>query len=245
MKPKAVLFDLCDTLFLFEPQRLPSVSVNGQEIRSTTGLVYETFSKYAPISFEAFYKSFVEITQEILRARELDHREVTSFERFQRVLHRLNLGPAQIPTSVLMQIVLTHMNALATALYLPHSHRIVIEEIKDKYSLGIITNFDHAPTVHQLLLREGLKDYFEPVVISAEAGWRKPRREIFQKALDLLGLKAKDTVFVGNDLKIDVVGAYAMGIPTIWFNRHNETPSPHYPLPDYSLSHLEELGKVL
>jgi putative hydrolase of the HAD superfamily len=245
MKPKAVLFDLCDTLFLFDPQRLPSVYVNSQEIRSTTGLVHETLCKHAPIPFEPFYNIFVEITQEIIRVREQDHREVTSLERFQRVLHRLELGPIQIPASVLMQIVLTHMNALATALHLPHSHRIVIEAIRNKYLLGIITNFDHAPTVHQLLFREGLKDYFEPVVISAEVGWRKPRREIFQKALDLLGLKAEETVFVGNDLKIDVVGAQAMGIPTIWFNRHSEIPIPQLPLPDHSLSHLEDLQKIL
>jgi putative hydrolase of the HAD superfamily len=101
------------------------------------------------------------------------------------------------------------------------------------------------PKAVLFLVREGLKGYFEPVVISAEAGWRKPRREVFQKALDLLGLKADETLFVGNDLKIDVVGAQAMGIPTIWFNRHCETPMPNLPLPDHSLSHLEEIQKLL
>ena len=245
MKTKAVLFDLCDTLFLFDSKRLPSVSINGQEIRSTTGLVHEIFCRHAPVPFETFYHAFVETTQEITRVREQNHREVTSLEKFQRILHRLELKPAPVPDSWLTQIVWAHMNALATALHLPDSHRILIEEIRNKYPLGIITNFDHTPTVHQLLVREKLQDYFGPVVISAEVGWRKPRREIFQKALDLLGIKAEQAIFVGNDLKIDVVGAQAMGIPTVWFNRHNEAPSPHDPLPDYSVSRLEDLQNIL
>jgi FMN phosphatase YigB (HAD superfamily) len=144
-----------------------------------------------------------------------------------------------------MQAVLTHMNALASALLLPTSHRTLVEKIKEKYRIGIITNFDHSPTVHQLLHREGLETCFETVVISADVGWRKPRPEIFQKALDLLRLKAGETLFVGNDLKIDVGGANAIGIPTVWFNRHGETPSTHLPVPNFTLFHLEEIEKII
>ena len=245
MRPKAVLFDLCDTLLIFDPQRLPLVQVDGQVIRSTTGIVYQKLALHVSLSFEAFYGAFVQTTQEIVQAREQDHHEVTSEEKFQRVLHRLGLGPDQIPAPVLMQVVLTHMNALASALYLPPPHRQVVEAMRQKYMIGIITNFDHSATVHELLGREGIGNYFEPVVISADVGWRKPRREIFQKALDLLKLEAQQTVFVGNDLKIDVGGAHAAGIPAIWFNRHNETPTLDLPVPDYTLFSLEDLQRVL
>ncbi len=243
-RPKAILFDLCDTLFLFDPQKLPTVLINGQETRSTTGLVHQVLAPHASVSFEAFYTAFVDTTQEIVHDREKDHHEVTSLERFHKVLHRLALAPDRIPASTLMQAVLTHMNTLASALLLPPSHRTLVEKIREKYRIGIITNFDHSPTVHQLLHREGLETFFETVVISADVGWRKPRSEIFQKALDLLELKAEDTVFVGNDLKIDVGGANAIGIPAIWFNRHGETPPPHLPVPHSTLSHLEELEKI-
>ncbi len=243
-KPKAILFDLCDTLFLFDPQKLPTILVNGQEIRSTTRLVHQVLALHTSVSFEAFYTAFVDTSQEIARDREKDHHEVTSLERFHKILDRLDLAPDQIPASTLMRAVLTHMNTMASALLLPSSHRALVEKIRGKYPIGIITNFDHSPTVHQLLHREGLETFFEPVVISADVGWRKPRQEIFQKALDLLGLKAGDTVFVGNDLKIDVEGANAIGIPAVWFNRHGEIPPPHLPVPHYTLSHLEELEKI-
>jgi HAD superfamily hydrolase (TIGR01509 family) len=244
-KPKAILFDLCDTLFLFDPQKLPMVRVNGQEIRSTTGLVHQVLAPHVSVPFEAFYTAFVDASQEITHHREMDHREVTSLERFQKVLHRLDLAPDRIPPSTLMQAVLTHMNTLASALFLPPSHRTLVEKMREKYRIGIITNFDHPPTVHQLLRREGLETFFETVVISADVGWRKPRPEIFQRALDLVSLKAGDTIFVGNDLKIDVGGANAVGIPAVWFNRHGETPPSHLPMPHLTLSRLEELEKIL
>ncbi len=244
-KPKAILFDLCDTLFLFDFQKLPTVLVNGQEIRSTTELVYRILALHTSVSFEVFYTAFVDATQEIVRERERNHHEVTSLERFHKVLHRLDLAPDRIPASTLMQAVLTHMNTLASALLLPPSHRTLVEKIRGRYRIGIITNFDHSPTVHQLLHREGMETFFEPVVISADVGWRKPKQEIFQKALDLLELKAEDTIFVGNDLKIDVGGANAIGIPSFWFNRHSETVPPHLPIPHHTLSRLEELEKIL
>ena len=236
---------MCDTLLLFDPQKLPLVQVDGQAIRSTTGIVHQKLAMYVSLSFEAFYGAFVQTTQEIVRDREQDYHEVTSEEKFWRVLRRLGLGPDQIPAPVLMQAVLTHMNALASALVLPPPHRHVVEGMRQKYTIGIITNFDHSATVHELLGREGIGNYFEPVVISADVGWRKPRREIFQKALDLLKLEARETVFVGNDLKIDIGGAHAAGIPAIWFNRHNETPTPDLPRPDHTLSSLGDLQKIL
>lgn len=244
-RPKAILFDLCDTLLLFDSQKLPLVRLDGQELRSTTGIVYQILATYASLPFESFYGAFVETTQEIVRDRELDYHEVTSEEKFERILHRLGLGPDQIPPLVLMQAVLAHMNALASALHLPPSHRQLVEAMRRRYPLGIITNFDHSATVHELLMREGLGTFFDPVVISADVGWRKPRREIFRRALDLLGLEAHETVFVGNDLKIDVGGAHYAGIPAIWFNRHNVTPPMDLPVPDHTLFSLEELQKIL
>lgn len=244
-RPKAILFDLCDTLYLFDSQRLPTIRINGREIRSTAGLVHQMLSTHTSISLESFYSALMETTQEIVQSREQDHHEVTSEERFRLVLNRLGLGPDRIASPLLMQIVLTHMNALATALHLPSAHRELVKRIKRHYPIGMITNFDHSPTVHRLLQREGLEGCFEPVVISADVGWRKPKREIFQRALDSLRLAPQEVLFVGNDLKIDVHGAQEARIPVAWFNRHHETPTTLSPAPDYVLADLQELDQIL
>jgi putative hydrolase of the HAD superfamily len=243
--PKAILFDLCDTLFLFEPDRLPVIQIDGQQIRSTTGLVHENLGAMDLPALDLFYQAFAETTQQITAEREQTCREITSEEKFRRVFRRLDRDPGQLSRQALMRAVHTHMNALASALHLPSSHRRLAEALTKRYTLGIITNFDHSPTVHGLLQREGLDPYFKPIIISADIGWRKPHKEIFQKALDLLHLKGEETIFVGNDLKADIGGAHAAGIPAIWFNRHNQTPTPGFPVPDHTLLNLGDLQTLV
>ena len=52
---------------------------------------------------------------------------------------------------------------------------------------------------------------FDAVVISGEVGMRKPEPEIFAHVLDLLGVRAEETVFV-DDLRQNVEAADALGL---------------------------------
>ena len=244
-KPKAILFDLCDTLFLFDSLKFPRVVVEGRELRSTLGLIHEVLCRAAPVSFEAFYSVFVQTSREISRVRDEDAREITSEEKFRRVLDRLGLGPDRAPETLLQEAVQAHMNALALALTLPPSHLQMVYALKDRYRLGIISNFDHSPTVHRILHREGIAGYFDPVVISADVGWRKPHREIFEKALGLLGLKAQEALFIGDHPAIDIGGAQGVGIPAIWYNRYGEDPSGLPFRAERTLTDLAELQGFL
>jgi putative hydrolase of the HAD superfamily len=49
-------------------------------------------------------------------------------------------------------------------------------------------------------------------VTSAQAGYRKPHRGIFEAALERLGLPAAQVVFVGDDWSADVEGSLALGM---------------------------------
>ncbi|MBI4560399.1 MAG: hypothetical protein HY724_00005, partial [Candidatus Rokubacteria bacterium] len=48
MSFKAVLFDLFDTLVLFDRNRLPELQVNGRMVRSTAGHLFPILAPYAP-----------------------------------------------------------------------------------------------------------------------------------------------------------------------------------------------------
>ena len=63
----------------------------------------------------------------------------------------------------------------------------------------------------------GFSDYLDAVVISEEVGVRKPQREIFELALDALGVKATDAVMIGDSIKSDVEGALSAGLHAIAF----------------------------
>ncbi len=244
-KPKAILFDLCDTLYLFDPSRFSRIQVGGKEVFSTLGLVHEVLSQSASIPFETFHAVFAQTSQEIDRLRGKEHREVSSEEKFGVILKRLGLGPEQVPSSLLGEMVSAHMNALASALVLPPAHLKLLQSLKGRYRLGIVSNFDHSPTVYDLLAREGLQAYFDTVVISAEVGWRKPRPEIFQQALERLSLEAKEVLFVGDNPLMDVGGAQEVGMPVFWFNRHGENISEGSVQAQGVLDRLEDLEKNL
>ena len=64
------------------------------------------------------------------------------------------------------------------------------------------------------------------VFTSEDARSYKPRKELFQLALQETGLKNNEVVHIGDSLSSDVKGAGALGINTIWVNRSNrEVPA--------------------
>ena len=62
--------------------------------------------------------------------------------------------------------------------------------------------------------REGWDEMFDAVVISGEVGMRKPEPEIFAHVLDLLGVRADETVFV-DDLAPNVRAARSLGLVAV------------------------------
>jgi putative hydrolase of the HAD superfamily len=111
------------------------------------------------------------------------------------------------------------MTRLAEALVTPEHHPRVLATLADRYRLGVITNFDHAPTVRDILVRDGLHPYFDTVVISGEVGWRKPHRTLFETAIQRLGITASDALFVGDNFDLDVLGASDAGLAAMWYGR--------------------------
>jgi putative hydrolase of the HAD superfamily len=92
----------------------------------------------------------------------------------------------------------------------------MLNELKEQgYLLGIITN---GRSSFQARAIDGLsiRDYFDTILISEVEQVRKPQVEIFQRAMNRLGVSAKDSVFVGDHPEVDIVGAKGAMMKTIW-----------------------------
>jgi putative hydrolase of the HAD superfamily len=61
-------------------------------------------------------------------------------------------------------------------------------------------------------------------VSSAEHGYMKPHRSIFDAALAQAGVEARDAVMVGDSLKHDIDGARAAGLRAVLLRRSGEVP---------------------
>jgi putative hydrolase of the HAD superfamily len=70
--------------------------------------------------------------------------------------------------------------------------------------------------------REGWDDMFDAIVISGEVGMRKPEPEIFAHVLELLGVRAEETVFV-DDLEHNVNAALELGIVGVHHTSYDTT----------------------
>ena len=93
--------------------------------------------------------------------------------------------------------------------------------------LGIVSNWDSR--LLGILEAVGLAEQMDCVVISACAGVRKPGPQIFERALENLGVEAGRTLMVGDSLTDDVEGARAAGLLPLLIARGPEEPPPGVP----------------
>jgi HAD superfamily hydrolase (TIGR01509 family) len=89
------------------------------------------------------------------------------------------------------------------------------------------------------LARHHLLTAVDAVVFCGDVGFRKPHRAPFERTLSLLGVRASDAVFVGDDPRWDVAGAEGAGIRPILLMRERAEAVPA------SIPVARTLGEVL
>uniref|UniRef100_UPI00321655B5 YjjG family noncanonical pyrimidine nucleotidase n=1 Tax=uncultured Draconibacterium sp. TaxID=1573823 RepID=UPI00321655B5 len=85
-----------------------------------------------------------------------------------------------------------------------------------KYKLFIITN-GFREVQHKKLQNSGLGTYFEKVFISEEIKTPKPGYEIFEYAIKSTNAKKANSLMIGDDWDVDILGARNFGIDAIHF----------------------------
>ena len=114
--------------------------------------------------------------------------------------------------------------------------------IQALWKTAVLSNADDA-YLYPLLERIGWK--FEAVLSSEEARGYKPLSSPFRRIMGELGVNAEETVYVGDTLYDDILGAKMVGIRAAWINRHGAAHDPQFPLPDYEIQSLEQLPGII
>jgi HAD superfamily hydrolase (TIGR01549 family) len=244
MPLRVLLFDLFGTVVHFAPQ-VPTVEVAGTRWRSTMSWLRDTAARELPdVPFDDLLAVMMAVTEDIVRQRPPEYREVPSRERFGRVVRRLGIETDRV-SAVAERLSLAHMAHLAAQTLLPAGHDAVLEGLRARYRLGLVSNFDHGPTARQILADHGLAHRFDPIVISDEVGRRKPHPAIFEMALRAAAVRADEALFIGDSVDDDVVGARNAGVRVVWLNKTSEPLPSGTPAPDYVIASLPELTRVL
>lgn len=243
---RAVIFDLFDTLVDFDRSQIPVVTIDGCEVHSTAGETYKVLARYAGLlAFEAYYRTLNEISQELLSIRERDHLEIPARRRYEVLLDRLGLPQSDGAQQCIDGMLATHHRYMVQATVCPAERIQVVEALKERYSLGLLSNFDSTETGMKILTKHGLRDYFRPIHISEAIRYRKPRVEAFLQTAEAMGVVPPDALFIGDTFALDVVGAKKAGMDAAWFDRQKIAPDLAEVQPDYIITHLPELLKFL
>jgi putative hydrolase of the HAD superfamily len=89
----------------------------------------------------------------------------------------------------------------------------------DRRRLGIVSNSSSEASVRRILDRAGILDPFERIVSSGTEGVAKPNPEIFLRAVQRLGVRPDEALYVGNLPRTDAAAATGAGLHAAWLNR--------------------------
>ncbi|WP_054024081.1 HAD family hydrolase [Bacillus sp. FJAT-28004] len=189
-KIDTVIFDLDQTLLDKE-----------QSLINFAKYQYERFSLHAFIvDKHEFIEKFTQLNN-ILMPKEDVYNELIDFFKIENALFTPLLDD------------LNH-NFHKYSIGFPGLHEMLLSLKQSGYKLGMITNGREFYQRNKVIAL-GIMELFDDIVISGAVNLRKPDHAIFQLSLCNLSSSAAKSVFVGDNLKADIIPANEMGMRTI------------------------------
>ncbi len=108
------------------------------------------------------------------------------------------------------------------------------------YSLHLITN-GFEKTQWSKLNNSGLGRYFTHVITSETSNSLKPKKEIFEYAMDKANAGLPESIMIGDNLDADIQGAINAGMDSVFVNHINAVTDLN---PTYTVTHLKELELI-
>ena len=227
---KHLFFDLDHTLWDFDANA-----------RETLAELYDIFGLTSKINiaFEDFYPKYL-YHNEILWDRYhhgLISAEELKWKRMWRTM--LDFKIADEPLAKEMSGRFLEILPTKKILF-PHTIEILNYLTAKNYALHLITN-GFEKTQWSKLNNSGLSGYFTHVITSEGSNSLKPKKEIFDFALQKAGSTLPESIMIGDNLDADIQGAINAGMDTVFVNHINAVPAIK---PTFTVTHLKELESI-
>ncbi len=122
---------------------------------------------------------------------------------------------------------------------LPHATD-TLQYLQGKYALHLITNGFEEVQFTKIKV-SGIGQYFREIITSEKAGALKPDPRIFQYALTASGASVEESIYIGDNLEADIIGARKAGWSQVYFNPEK---LPHEEEMTYEIQSLHELLSI-
>ncbi len=122
----------------------------------------------------------------------------------------------------------------------------VLDELQDEgRMLGLISNAGDAENVQRLIDKVEIRDYFDPIIISAAIGIRKPDPRLFKMVLEQWQVAPDSIVMIGDRLEADILGAQNTGIHQIWLKPDAEVSAATQIIPEKVTGKLVDIPGLI
>lgn len=227
---KHVFFDLDRTLWDFEKnsQQALKILYNELQLKDKIHNFYDFYHKYKNINSDLW----------ILYGKGKITKEQLRISRFEKTLNKFGIIDEKLTIALnngYIDISPNQTNVFPKAIETLSSLK------KDGFKLHIITN-GFKEVQYRKIENCGFTSFFEVIVCSEEVGKNKPSIEVFQHAMKLAQTNGTNSVMIGDDLHVDIIGASNAGMHSILFN-----PTKKYKkyTSGYQISSLDQIPGIL
>jgi putative hydrolase of the HAD superfamily len=206
---QGVIFDLGSTLIRFDGDwleaRKKGIKALAKQLR-LEGVVLDN---------PRFLKVFESAMEASLQERQADHVERKTATILRQVLAGFDVR--LVPDDI-VERALEQLYAVSEILWrpMPGLYEVLGELRQAGLRLGMISNAGDEGNFQRLVDNAKIRSYFEPILVSAAVGIRKPHPRLFEMVLEAWDLPAHRVVMVGDMLGADILGAQTAGIHQIW-----------------------------
>jgi putative hydrolase of the HAD superfamily len=197
--PKAILFDLDDTLWPIGPV-----------IAEAERLLFDWLLAHAPaVASRHSIASLRQARLDLLEQQPHFHLDLGELRRagLQAAFAEAGEELAKIDAAM------DHFHAARNAVTPYPDVLPALARLQERFLVGSITN-----GVANLEVI-GMARHFTVSLAAASFGRAKPDPAIFLAACEALGVAPAEAVYVGDDLRLDVAGAQQAGMRAVWLNR--------------------------
>ncbi|WP_323788262.1 YjjG family noncanonical pyrimidine nucleotidase [Psychroserpens sp.] len=146
--------------------------------------------------------------------------------RYKRLKDTFDAIEFEVSDDTIHQLSEDYITYLTTFNHLFEGTFDILEHLKKRYQLHIITNgFDEAQ--QKKMDNANISKYFNTVTNSEIAGVKKPNPIIFEYALNIAKAESHESIMIGDNIEADVLGAIDVGFDAILFNYHNCNAEDH------------------
>ena len=202
---EAVLFDLGNTLVYSNPE--------------------DTFHRI--LAMQSIAKSLEEIRNAMIKGnKELDvsvHEELSAHEFYTQwnMVQLKHLGLEGSEARKIAESINIHWWKSAEFHVYPEVEETLHRLKQTGLKLGLITG-GFEEDIDMILPKTGLDMFFDVKVGVNTTGKRKPHLTVFRYALNQLGLRPHETIFVGDNFEADYVGAQKVGMIPVLIKRKGQ-----------------------